>query len=511
MNRRYFRTLHFISLILLFVLIVGQKQSYAQKKITTPCILVSDNSNVKNQKLSGIQLENNTPKAISLVFEFDNNGFYDQETLRAKIMQGTDSKKSKEFNQLLILDNIAHIIKSSNHRNFNLLFSDNSPTVTKKKYSSLSMITSFYDKQCNDYQRLAAQMAILTPYFQWQDFKAYYIIRHVVLDVKIGKEFIFHDFDPGEPGYRFYRNADSLKYASLTDLLNNVNLIKKEQFYTYNNVSLCPWISESYYRSLFGKFNGKIDYTDIDDVYGFIPQWTIPSNTKILFSFPDTTTAVRFGAKVHLNKHESLVRKAFGSYKRYKAHHKEKDILKINLYMTKYLEKNFKFGYDMNYFYLINAGLLSVTDNNNNVVTFKDKYVNVSLSTNDDTVFFLKDFFIPLPLRQVNVKQGKVSISEAEFIENHQKDYQYDITDSLVFDLYNYAPPIVTCDKERRPLKIEAASLIYGPSRGYILPHSIVEFEYYYNPFYYTFHNLNFKMRNAQGCDEKLDVKPVSK
>ncbi len=512
MNKGSLKNLVFIFLILCLVLKAGLKSNYAQNnqnKDTPACIVVSNNSSIRSQKPKGLQLENNTKNDISLTFDFEKNSFYNQGTLLAKIMDGTDPKKSKDTNQFIILDNIARIIKSPDHRNLHLIFSSGSSTVNNKKYSPLSMISSFYDKQCNDYQRLAAQMAILTPYFHWQDFKAYYILKHVVVDVKVGNNYIFHDFDPGEPGFRFYKNVDSSKFASFTDLMNDINLIKKEQFYTYNHKSLCPWISETYYRSLFGKTNGSIDYAKIENVYGFITRWVVPPGAIITTYFPDTTTAARFGAKVNLNMNNHLVRKAFRSYSNYKKDKNPENIIKINSCLTKYLKHKYKFGSPIDYFYLINAGLIKLSDSANSITTFKDNYINVSLTTNNDTLFFLKDFFLPLPLHKVSLKQGKVAITETEYKDKLPKDYKYSITDSLVLNLYNYSPPIVTSESIRNPPKIDVPSLIYGPSQGFISPHSIVEFEYYYNPFYYAFHDLVIIMRYEKGCDDKLEVKPI--
>jgi len=490
-----------------FISIVEQKASYAQNKEAPACIVVSDNRTIKSPGPIGILLENNTGKDIRWLFEFGSNGYYNEETLKEKILKGVDPLKSKTYNQLLILDNIASIIKSPNHRNLNLLFSSASPSVSNKKYSPMAMITSFYDKQCNDYQRLAAQMAILTPYFQWQDFKAYYIFRHTIVDIKIGNHYIFHDFDPGEPGFRFYKNADSSVYASFTDLMSNVNLIREEQFYTYNGTNLCPWISESYYRSLFSKLNGQYDYTNLDKVFGFIPQWVIPTHTKISTYFPDTTIAGRFGTKVRLNKKDSLVNNAFKSYSKYRIHKNANDSLETNLNITRYLKKNFDFDINLNYLYLIQAGLIEFSDSTNNITTFNNKHLTVSVTTNNDTLFFLKDFLIPLPLRKVSVKEGKVAINETEGIKN----LQYIITDSLVFNLFDYSPPVITSSNIRKAPTLDASSLIYGPSQGYIAPHSTVEFEYYYNPFYYAFHDLVFTMRYEQGCEGRLEVKPIYK
>ncbi|OPZ96664.1 MAG: hypothetical protein BWY70_01700 [Bacteroidetes bacterium ADurb.Bin408] len=386
-----------------------------------------------------------------------------------------------------MLENIAHIIKSPAHRNFHLLFSSATPTVSRKKYSPLAMLTSFYDKQCHDYQRLAAQMALLTPYFKPDDFISYNILNHNIMDVRIDSSWVFHDFDPGQPGFRFYKDKQTYRYASYHDLASNPQLIQKSQFYKYNGKSLCPWISESYYRSSFSQLKGQGPFQGLKDVYGFIPRWTIPADAVIRFSFPDTTLNARFGSTVYLNKKEKLIKKTIKSYNKYLKTHAPTDSLKINFYLNKYLIKNFHFDFDINYYYLINSGIVCFSDSTY-IETFHNRnFLRVTLKTGADTLWFGKDFLVPLPLHKISVKEGLVVFTENVYSDNTLQDTTFTIRDSLTITLFNVAPPVFTPGAQRVSPVMNDAFLIYGPAKGYVAPHSVIFFEYYYNPYYYSF------------------------
>jgi len=496
----------FFGLTLIFV--ITFISGFAQKPDTSSCISVTGCISAQKNIPSGIQIENNTKNVIKCLFEFSSNGFFDEESLKRAIMMGVDTSKSKEYNQFLILDNIARIIKSPNHRNFQFIFSTSSSSVSNKKYSPLCMISSFYDKQCNDYQRLAAQLAILTPYFKGRDFINYNIYMHNVIDVIIGRDTIFHDFDPGQPGFRFYKNTKKDTFASLHDLLKNPQLIKKDQFYKYNGVSLCPWIGESYYQSLFTKISWQSSYSDIDKVFGFIPKWIIPPGVIINSAFPDTFLTNNLNIKILFDKKEYLVKKTFSSYSKYLLQKDPKDSLKTIYYINKHLRKkyNYDFGFGINYFFFLSNGIIEQGDSNSIQTFAKNYHINVSINTENDTLTFLKDFLIPLPLSKVRVKQGEVKIIETELTDNGWKNFVYKITDSLTFNLFNNSLLDFATVEERKLLVPEANTLVYGPSKGYILPHSKVEFEYFFNPFYYRFHDLLFKIRYIDVCDNKLDI-----
>lgn len=452
--------------------------------------------------IKGVSVENTSKTPVRCIFWFDANGFYDEETLKAYLLRNTDSIKCFDENQLLVLENIARIIKSPAHRNFHLLFSSANPTVSRKKYSPLAMLTSFYDKQCHDYQRLAAQMALLTPYFKPEDFISYNILNHNIIDVRIDTNWVFHDFDPGQPGFRFYKSDSSYTYASYSDLAAHPALVKKEQFYTYNGQSLCPWISESYYRSSFSQLKGQGPFAGLKEVYGFIPRWTIPPGALIRFSYPETSLTARFGSRVFLDKKNRLIKKTFRAYSRYKSAHDPADSLKMNMSLNKYLIKNFHFDFDINYYYLINSGIVNFSDSTRIETFSNNNFLQVNLKTDKDTLWFGKEFLIPLPLHKIRVKSGFVVFTENTYTENTLRDTTFVINDSLTAALFNEAPPVFTPGTQRISPVMNDAFLIYGPARGYVPPHSEISFEYYYNPYYYSFSEPVVKVvydKNSKG------------
>lgn len=455
---------------------------------------------------NGILLKNNTLRSIPCVFDFPAVGFYDEASLKTFLLKNTDTMLSTDSNRIVVLDNIAALIKSPAHRNFHLLFSAEQGLATLKKYSPLAMMSSFYDKQCHDYQRLAAQLAIQTPYFKKDDFTSYYIFRHNVLDVRIGSRQVFHDFDPGQPGYRFFSGDTSGVYASFSELQRQPALIRSEQFYTWQGAPLCPWISERYYRSLFASVNGQGSYDDLDKVYGFMPRWVIPPGAVIRAGFPDTSLAGRFGALVVLDTTKNAVRQIFKAYQKTLRHQSARNENKVNQKMLSYLNATYAFGFDMNYFYLIQNGLISPGDSTSFSTTGNNYFVRVQFNTGADTIRFPEACLIPLPLHKVVVDSGLVSFTEQEQRAWGWENISYSVTDSLVFDLFNFSAPVVTHQNERKSAQVSSSALVYGPADGFVAPYSNVMFEYYVNPYYYAFHHLLFNIRY---CDEGEGVMEV--
>ncbi|MDD3876162.1 MAG: hypothetical protein PHT69_06045 [Bacteroidales bacterium] len=480
--------------------------SVAASCIQKTCLNDSSFSNA-----DGLKISNETDSLITLMFDFEKHGFFDESTLIDRILKDIDTLETEEEKQLQILDNIAALIKSPNHRNFHLLFVSNEPGIRRKMYSPMVMLTSFYDMQCHHFQRLAAQIAVLTPYFEKEDFENYYMVRHNVLGVRIGNKFVFHDFDPGQPGYRFRLNDSTGRnnvYAGIYDLSENRELISDNQFYLYKNKSLCPWISQAYYKSSFEKVYRKVIYNDLNSVFGFIPQWTIPPKAALTFNFPDTTELIQFGVQIQLNRNDSVLTEIFKAYDVYAQSKSEDDSLIVCNLFHNYLKTNFHFEYDINYLYLFNNGLISLGDSSFAEPILKNFLLKVDVETGADTLFFLKDFFIPLPLHKVIIEKGGIYIQEQEFTRTGLQKFEYEITDSLSFDLYNLQPPIFTSDSIRKPFTFNDKPLIFGPSDGYIKPHTKSSLYFYYNPFYYSFQDRTFNIRYISTCDKKVTIRP---
>ncbi len=484
MNCTNFSIHSLIYFIWLFVLINPFLSIQAQDDKDFQIVRVD--TKAQPQKIKAVQIENNSNTVARCIFKFGHNGFHNEESLKELILKEINNKKSGEENQLLILQNIAGVIKNPAHRNLHLLFTSATPSVSLKKYSPLAMITSFYDKQCYDYQRLAAQLALLSGYFRPTDFKNYNILQHNVLEVKIGQSWVFHDFDPGQPGFRFFKN-DKKEYASVEDLINNNLLIDKNQFYTYNGVNLCPWITEAYYRTLFSKIYGQNNYPDLDKVYGFIPQWTIPPQSMIKIDYLETSTADKFGIKVFLDKKDQNINKTFKSYEKYLKSKNARDSIKTNNALSKYMKQTFNYNLEINYVYLISAGIIELADSSYIQNSQNEFFIKVIINTGKDTLWFPDNYLIPLPLYKINVQRGLLVFFENEQTTKGWAEKKYIVKDSIAFNLFNFEPPVMTSEESRRTPDIEAPTLIYGPSNGYILPHSFIEMKYYYNPYYYNF------------------------
>jgi len=459
------------------------------------------------KEASGIQISNNSDTNIALIFSFEKNGFYDEKTLIEKIMSGLSLLNDTPSKQLLILDNIASIIKSDNFRNYNLLFISNEEETVRKMYSPMLMISSFYDMQCHHFQRLAAQMAFLTSYFYPEDFYSYSIQKHSVLGVKIKDKYIFHDYDPGQPGFRFSIKENDTTWFSLHELLENPELINAKHFYKFNNKQLCPWIGYDYYKSTFSKLLWQNHYHNINNVYGFIPQWILPPETQIHIFFPIEDEFLNFGVKVQFDKKNYEVRSIFLAYENYLTTQTPDDSLKTISLLKEFLNMQYNFNYDINYMYLLRNGLFTMGDTSQIIEIMKEHHIKIDIKTGKDTLFFLNDFLIPLPLHKIHIKKGSMYFKEKLYLEHNEQWIDYLVNDSLMFDLYNTMPPIFTSDSIRKPYLYDKNSFIIGPLNGYISPETDATLYYYYNPFYYRFHDLSFQIKYLTPCKYQINIK----
>jgi len=455
-------------------------------------------------RASGVQISNNSDAVVAFILSFDKNGFYDEISLTEKILTGVEVPSDTVSKQMLILDNIANIIKSDNFRNYNFLFVYKEEENVRKLYSPMLMLSSFYDMQCHHFQRLAAQMAILTPYFYPKDFLSYFINGHNVLGVKIGDKYIFHDFDPGMPGFRFKLSDNNNDWATVEELTENLELINPEQFYTVNGKGLCPWVSDNHYISLFEKILSKSYYHNLGKVYGFFPQWVLPPQTHLKFSFPVKNNFLKHGLRMNMDESIVDANIIFKAYTQ-KSHD---SINMLNLFKP-FLEKKLGNADNINNYYLLKKGLLILENTFKSFAILPKHNVEVIVSTGKDTVFFLNNYFIPLPLKEVRVSKGHIFLQEEIQQEENVTLIDFNITDSLVINLYNAFPPIFTSDSL---IKLDVNNnfpFIVGPINGYIAPFTEAKLYYYYNPFYYRFFDLGFWVKYLTPCKNLISIDSV--
>jgi len=487
---------------------------YAQDKALFELINCEKSFSVNDslfKEATEICIFNKTDSVISLVFSFDKNGFWDEKTLTEKLLTGVSLLNDTTSIKLLILDNIASIIKTDNFRNYNLLFVSNEEEAVRKKYSPMLMLSCFFDMQCHNHQRLASQMALLTPYFLPEDFMWYYILRHTVLGVNIGGKYIFHDFDPGQPGYRFKSAIDDRTLLSLEELIADNRLIDANQFYEYNGKSLCPWITHNFYKTSFEQILMQSHYNDINKVYSFFPIWILPPQTQLNFNFPKRDGFFNFGVKVELDRNDKDVKNIFKTYERYITTQTKKDSIgTVNLF-RKYLINKFNFNYEINYLYLLNKGLVIMGENTKPTPIMHEHYLEVNITTGNDTLFFLDDYFIPLPLHKVLVNKGHVFFQEETYQGDSSKQHKFFVADALIINLYNTLPPIFTPDSLRKPFIYNESPFVVGPINGYFAPFSEVRLFYYYNPFYYRFHDSDFQIKYLSSCKNEVIIETVKK